>query len=421
MSAIHGVEGLIKWIKRDEWRSDFEAVFDRHVGPACRSAGVELGELADVIGDHEMTVLWGCAFEILCLRAPASGTSRTSISSDGAGRRAPGAGLHRGAADLRDEPLRSQRRRGRRKLPGARPRARRRASAGVRALRHPQSFSMGQDCCPGRHRSRQDADLGAVLPFSHPLAEEALASIERVRKKARAEAGNLAKSLGWNVDEIDFAAVTGLEEVLASSAFMFSNLWLNDALGRSLNPTLPQIENTDGDPLQFVTVHFPLISEAKLSAIRAALDDLPSFRKESDGFWNWVEAKAPLRKAVKRRSTGAQTFGATMDDSAIVLGTIELGTKTVTLSVNSEARATRGRAMLEPVLAGLARAPLVEQQSIEQMMASSREHSEQDILRLPPDEERSIVHQVLTDHYRKTLDEPIPALGNQTPRWQSRL
>ena len=35
--------------------------------------------------------------------------------------------------------------------------------------------------------------------------------------------------------------------------------------------------------------------------------------------------------------------------------------------------------MLEPVLAGLARAPLVERQSIEQMMASSREHSEQDI------------------------------------------
>ena len=62
-------------------------------------------------------------------------------------------------------------------------------------------------------------------------------------------------------------------------------------------------------------------------------------------------------------------FGATMDDGAIVLGTIELGTKTVTLSVNSEARAARGRAMLEPILAGLARAPLVERQSIEQMMA----------------------------------------------------
>ena len=110
------------------------------------------------------------------------------------------------------------------------------------------------------------------------------------------------------------------------------------------------------------------------------------------------------------------TFGATMDDGAIVLGTIELGMKTVTLSVNSAARAARGRAMLEPVLAGLARAPLVERQSIEQMMASSQEHSEQDIVRLPPDEERSMVRQALTDHYREYAGQPIPALGDQTPR-----
>jgi len=72
--------------------------------------------------------------------------------------------------------------------------------------------------------------------------------------------------------------------------------------------------------------------------------------------------------------------------------------------------------VVEAPLAQAGIAPLVERQSIEQMMASSREHSEQDIVRLPPDEERSIVHQALTDHYRNTLDEPIPALGNQTPR-----
>ena len=27
MSAIHGVEGLIKWIKGDEWRNDCQAPF----------------------------------------------------------------------------------------------------------------------------------------------------------------------------------------------------------------------------------------------------------------------------------------------------------------------------------------------------------------------------------------------------------
>ena len=85
-----------------------------------------------------------------------------------------------------------------------------------------------------------------------------------------------------------------------------------------------------------------------------------------------------------------------MDDSAIVLGSVELTAKAVTLSVNSEARAARGRALLESVLAGLVRAPLVERQTVEQMLALSRERSSaEDALRPPPDEERRIIHQGL--------------------------
>ena len=59
-----------------------------------------------------------------------------------------------------------------------------------------------------------------------------------------------------------------------------------------------------------------------------------------------------------------------MDDGAIVLGNVEISGKAVTLSVNSQGRADRGRAMLEPVLADLVRAPLIERQTVEQMMAS---------------------------------------------------
>jgi len=87
---------------------------------------------------------------------------------------------------------------------------------------------------------------GSVLPFSHQLAEEAVASIERVRKKARAEAVKLARSLGRNVDDSTFGLVAGVDEVLAGSAFMFSNLWLDDVLRRALNLSLPHMQNTDG-------------------------------------------------------------------------------------------------------------------------------------------------------------------------------
>ena len=313
MSAIHGVEGLIKWIKGDEWRNDFDAVFDRHVGPACRGAGVEPEELADIIGDHGMAVLWGCAFEDFV----SSGSGERNVADEYLKRRgwkeSAGARAYIGALrtsvmslyEVSDVVV------------GESFLARDLVRGGelVRVFERSATRSLSQwDRIAARVVTAlgKTQISGAVLPFSHSLAEEAVASIERVRKKARAEAGKLAKSLGRNVDEIDFAAVTGLEEVLASSAFIFSDLWLNDALRRSLNPTLPQIENTDGDPLEFITVHFPLISKAKLPAIRTALDDLPSLWKESDGFWNWSEAKAPPRKAAKRRSTGAETFGATM-------------------------------------------------------------------------------------------------------------
>src|SRR5882672_9580649 len=63
MAAGHSIEGLIKWVRRDEWRDKFEDAFERHIGAACRGAGIDLDELAEIIGDHGVSNLWGCAFE----------------------------------------------------------------------------------------------------------------------------------------------------------------------------------------------------------------------------------------------------------------------------------------------------------------------------------------------------------------------
>eukprot|EP01136_Pigoraptor_vietnamica_P013824 Opistho-1_new@55275 len=202
---------------------------------------------------------------------------------------------------------------------------------------------------------------------------------------------------------------------------MFSNLWLDDVLRRVLEPTPPQVQNTDGDPLEFITMHFPLVSKAKLTAVREALDALPSLRKESDVFWNWLETGKQTLKPV-RKIPGAQTFISTMNDGTIVLGNVELGDKAVSLSVNSEARSARGRELLESAQAGLVRAPLVERQSVEQMMSASPRRASQTVDEppLPPDELKRVVHQGLTDHYMRILDEPIPALGNRSPRQAAR-
>ena len=61
----HDISGLIAWPKRDEWRGALAELLDRHSAEACAAAGIEVQDIADVLGDHAATVLWGAAFEDL--------------------------------------------------------------------------------------------------------------------------------------------------------------------------------------------------------------------------------------------------------------------------------------------------------------------------------------------------------------------
>ena len=111
----------------------------------------------------------------------------------------------------------------------------------------------------------------------------------------------------------------------------------------------------------------------------------------------------------------------TMGDGSIVLGTIELKAKTLELHVNSESRAERGRAMIAALLDGLVGAPLMQRQTIEQALAERPDRgSAPKPSGLAPEEERQIIHSSMDQHYRRQLDEPIPALGNISPRRAAR-
>ena len=91
-------------------------------------------------------------------------------------------------------------------------------------------------------------------------------------------------------------------------------------------------------------------------------------RRENPTFWNWLGEAAPARPAAE--SEKALMWNVTMEDGSVVLGNIELKERTLVLSVNSAARAERGRAMLQGALDGLVGAPLTKIQTIEQMMAA---------------------------------------------------
>src|SRR5262249_54867307 len=89
--------------------------------------------------------------------------------------------------------------------------------------------------------------------------------------------------------------------------------------------------------------------------------------------------------------------------------------KALILSVNSQARAERGRALLSEVLDGLVAQPLVEIQTLEQCMAT-RDPAPAPNLNLSEEERRTMIHNGLDRHYRDLLDQPIPVLGTRPRR-----
>lgn len=100
----------------------------------------------------------------------------------------------------------------------------------------------------------------------------------------------------------------------------------------------------------------------------------------------------------------------------LVLGGLELKGQSLILSVNSQDRADRGRALLSRLLHGFVGESLVEIQSLDQVMASDKDPSPPLDLNLTEDERRALVHQSLDRHYREMLDQPAPLLGNKSQR-----
>jgi hypothetical protein len=84
---------------------------------------------------------------------------------------------------------------------------------------------------------------------------------------------------------------------------------------------------------------------------------------------------------------------------------------------NSQQRAERGRTLIAPVLGSLIGVPVIESRTVAQLMASPRsEKSNPSVTGLTPDEERAILQANMDRYYMNLLDEPLPILGDITPR-----
>ena len=311
-------------------------------------------DITDVLGDHAATVLWGAAFEDLLATDLPDGRNiaddylRRRGWKESASTRDYITGLRRSVISLYEVSG---------LVPGQSMQLRDLVRGGepVRVSEKRGSEGLRQwDRIATRVIPLRDGAVisGTLMLFEHEAGEALLASLRKIRTKAPREVAAAAREFGIEADAKALAGMLTPDLLLAQAAFMFTNAWLDAALRAAQGRDRPELLNSEGDPLEFTVLHFPLLPGVTAERVRKALASVPALRPESPTFWNWLAEPGAKPKAVPRRAKG-QTLTTTMEDGSLVLGTLELKGRRLSLEANSVARAERGRALLEPVLAGL--------------------------------------------------------------------
>lgn len=426
MAISDSLSGLMKWMERPEWAGEFRTVFAEHVGEACEQAGVDVGDLAGLLGDYTAMILFGCAFEDFLTRTDAEGGR--NIVADYLKRRGWKESVtnKRYIQALRDSEMSlyeiSE------VVPGRSFLARDMVRDGkpvrvseqtaTKTLRQWDRLATRIVELNGRH-----VMSGGTLPFDHPLSEELLRELRSARRQMR---GTFKE---WSREhDLPLGAATQREVAdglaLGWSAPLFSAMWLEDALDRVLGNKKPHLVNTDGDDIESCHVRFPLRPGTLVQQVRARLDAVTELRSDGDDRWTWSDA--PDRQTEAPRATeqaAGRTIAVTgmmMGEDGVSLGNVELVGEAVVLGTNSRRRAARGETLLAQMLDGLVGVPLTESQTVDQMLDARPRDAAPHESTIPSEVQAEIVHAMLDKHYRAQLDQPVPALGDVSPRAAAR-
>jgi hypothetical protein len=417
MTGTHLLQGLMKSLTRDEWRDRFAEVYDDHLLPACDQTDLDVKEIRSILGEAWfMRTVWGCAFEDFLTRDFEDGSNivddylKRRGWKEGASTRAYMAALRTSVMSLYEvsDIVRDTSFRARDLVRGGEPILISERSA-TRSLK-PWDRIATRVVQVGS----QTQISGAILPFDRDTSEELLKLLRKIAKRAEKEKQAFADWVGRGVDNPAIANGFSETAVLHAVTPTITTVWLIDTIDRALNPQIPAVCNAEGDELLFCTAYYPYVAGTTADYIRLALGCCPELRQENATFWNWISSRKPT-KTLGMEKHPSQIFITSLGDGSLVLGGVELKDKALVLSVNSRERSDRGRALLSKTLGGLVGQPLVEMQSIEQLMASQNA-ARPSKLDMSEEERSAIIHDSLDRHYRALLDQPVPMLGNKSPR-----
>jgi hypothetical protein len=169
-----------------------------------------------------------------------------------------------------------------------------------------------------------------------------------------------------------------------------------------LEPPLPRLQNTDGEDVLLTRVRFDVADPA---ALEPALDAQAELAREGEGrtAWGW---------------SGRNPRG-----DEVSLGRIVLEDSSLTLECNSKERGERGRALLEGLGAG---GVSHRSTSHDNLAAAVRERMRRGgpagagaagpAPEIPREVQEALALEHYARHYRRWIDDKVPALDDHTPR-----
>jgi len=389
-----------------------------HFEPICAKAGITEEELAEALGEFHYEMVEACAFEDFCSRTGPRGRNVIDDYLDQRGWREsiPGRDYLRVLRDsvmslyevvemkpgrslvLRDlvrdrEPIEVD------------------EQLGSESATRWDRIAARVLTIGGRHYLS-----GAVLQFEQEPAEAVLRILrvepEQAKQAIIERLPVLSEDEARALDEL----VADRTIVLEGSARVFSWIWLAYTL-RQLKAPPPTLTNFDGEPVVFTKVRFAVAQDNKTEVARL-LDEAPELAREPGKYcWSWHRQDDGARESKANDGLSLAGWDAT---GALVLGHIELRGKWLTLEVNSAVRAERGTQMLKELLSGLAPKPVTETQSLESALEEHRARSSSPANdatpQLPAEEVARVKREFLDRHYQRVINEPLPAIGNISPR-----
>jgi len=226
-----------------------------------------------------------------------------------------------------------------------------------------------------------------------------------------------------------FDAITELREDLAQNMDLdagalreydieLRELYL-DLREEILDPALPCLQNTDGEPLQMTRIDYELDcspQDAFSALLPLTLENDPdefADECEHDEEGELVAVQIPWLRKDNAKNPGWPNT---------IMGRIDIRQGRMSVNVNSQARTEAIQAEIAARLGSRACLKGVVVESLEQMMAaaapsearSQREGEIKEFNQTP--EAQAIMTKMGAEHWRTWPDIPLPALGGQTPR-----